>query len=35
MIQEASGKSPAIISYDNYNLFKDENNINFKNIKKL
>ena len=35
MIQEASGKSPAIISYDNYNLFKDENNINFKNIEKL
>ena len=35
MIQEASGKSPAIISYDNYNLFKDEKNINFKNIEKL
>ena len=35
MIQEASGKSPAIISYDNYNLFKDENKINFKNIEKL
>ena len=35
MIQEASGKSPTIISYDNYNLFKDENKINFKNIEKL
>ena len=35
MIQESSGKSPTIISYDNYNLFKDENNINFKNIEKL
>tara|TARA_B100000287_G_scaffold5342_1_gene5214 strand:- start:992 stop:3421 length:2430 start_codon:yes stop_codon:yes gene_type:complete len=35
MIQEASGKSPTIISYDNYNLFKDENKIKFKNIEKL
>ena len=35
MIHEASGKNPIIASYDNYNLFIDDNKINFNDINNL
>tara|TARA_B100000579_G_scaffold435347_1_gene458363 strand:- start:10762 stop:13176 length:2415 start_codon:yes stop_codon:yes gene_type:complete len=35
MIHEASGKNPLLASYDNYNLFMDDNKINFNDINNL
>ena len=35
MIHEASGKNPLLASYDNYNLFIDDNKINFNDINNL
>ena len=35
MIHEASGKNPILASYDNYNLFMDDNKINFNDINNL
>ena len=34
-VNEASGKNPILVSYDSYSLFKDENKINFNNIRNL
>ena len=34
-VNEASGKNSILVSYDNYNLFKGDNRINFNNISNL